>query len=182
MGYLPLFLNVTGVLTLVVGGGSVGRRRIEKILSCGGRVRVVDPQPQPSWFQPEWGTWWAEPFHTGHLEGVQLVFACATPEVNERVCDAALARGLWIGNSSQPEAGNLIVPASGERGLMAVAIHTHGASPRYAAKTLEAILNSLSDAELTKLEVLKELRTRFKKIADPTRKAKMLALLDQFAQ
>ncbi len=182
MDHLPLFLNVARIETLIVGGGKVGRRRCEKVVACGGRVRVVDPLVCPDWFDLSQGTWISEGFAPKHLEGVGLVLACGPSEINELVTREALARNLWVGNSSNPESGNVIFPASGQRGPLAVALHTSGASPRFASDTLEAILESFTQDELQKLEILKELRSRFTQIADPIRKAKMLTLLEAFAR
>src|SRR5438128_2327661 len=41
MGYVPIFLDVTGRKCLVVGGGEVAARKVESLLAADARVTVV---------------------------------------------------------------------------------------------------------------------------------------------
>ena len=44
MGYIPIFLDVTGRECVVVGGGEVAARKVEALLEAGARVTVVSPR------------------------------------------------------------------------------------------------------------------------------------------
>ncbi len=41
MRYYPLFLDISRRLCVVVGGGNVAERKVERLLACGARVEVV---------------------------------------------------------------------------------------------------------------------------------------------
>ena len=43
MGYIPIFLDVTGRECVVVGGGEIAARKVESLLDAGARVTVVSP-------------------------------------------------------------------------------------------------------------------------------------------
>ena len=40
MGYLPIFLDVTGRRCVVIGGGEVAARKVESLLDAGAEVTV----------------------------------------------------------------------------------------------------------------------------------------------
>ena len=47
MGYFPFFIDIAGADGLVVGGGSVALRKVEKLLPYAPRLTVVAPDIRP---------------------------------------------------------------------------------------------------------------------------------------
>lgn len=109
---LPLHIQMDGLPVLVVGAGPVGRRRRQTLLDAGAIVRWVAPD------SPEV----AAPFSEHHLDGQRLVFACATPAVNQAVTDAARARGVWVCRADAP--GDLELPAVRRSGDITASLTT----------------------------------------------------------
>jgi precorrin-2 dehydrogenase/sirohydrochlorin ferrochelatase len=150
-----LFVNLHGRLCLVVGGGAVGRRKAQALLDAGARVRLVDTQPSPA--APLLETV-AEPYHAKHLDGVALVIAAATAEVNRQVVADARARGIWVNSASDPDDGDFHMAATVRRGDFVLAVHTGGHAPALARAVCDRLEEQFDETFAVWVALLAELR------------------------
>ena len=135
MTHFPLFLNLRGRRVLLVGCGKVGRRKLVKLLAAGALVTVVDPVAHPSTD----ADWLMDEFREAQLEGMELAFACAAPDVNRRVVAECRRRGIWVNAASEPETGDFILPAVFEFDGLQIAVSTGGADPARARDVKEKL-------------------------------------------
>jgi siroheme synthase-like protein len=173
----PVFLNTTDRLAVVVGGGPVGRRKVEALLAADAKVRLVclDPPPADVDTRVEWRQ---ESYHAGHLDGAVLVFAAATAEVNRRVIADARARQIWVNAAHDPAAGDFFVPSTVRRGEFVVAIGTGGAAPALARAVRTHLEEHFDEAFGQWVELLGELRpVVMERIGDPERRQQTLVAL-----
>ncbi|MBI2864503.1 MAG: bifunctional precorrin-2 dehydrogenase/sirohydrochlorin ferrochelatase [Chloroflexi bacterium] len=170
--YYPVFLDIRGKRSLVVGGGSVAERKARGLLSCGASVTVLSPSLVSGLRQlAEEGS--IEVVSRGYDPGdakAYFVVIAATddPEVNRQVFADVEAQGGLINTVDDPQHCRFIVPATLERGGLVLAISTAGKSPALAKRVREE-LEAIFPAEYGEyLEELAGLRRRLReRLADP---------------
>ncbi len=157
----PLVLNLRGRLTVVVGAGKVGQRKLERLLQAGAKVRLIDPDlaegPHPSLSVESIG----RGFEATDLRGAQLVFACTdSPEVNRLVAEQARCQDVLCCRADQPKDGDFSLPAVLERGDLTVAISTGGGSPALAAEFRDRLAEQVPDSWGFSLALIAEIRRK----------------------
>jgi uroporphyrin-III C-methyltransferase/precorrin-2 dehydrogenase/sirohydrochlorin ferrochelatase len=154
MDYLPVFLDLRGRATLVVGGGAVALRKVELLLQAQARVHVVAPRLCAELTaQREAGRieHLATAFDPAHCDG--MAFAVAATDdatVNRAVSAAGAARGVWVNVVDDAAASSCVMPAIVDRSPLIVAIGSSGQSPTL-ARRLRAQIEALLPARLGEL-------------------------------
>jgi len=133
MGFYPMFLDLTGRLCVVVGGGVVAERRVESLLAAGAGVTVVSPELTSGLAAlVEAGDirWLARAYEPGDLDGAELAFTAADdPTVSPTVAREARERVVWLNAADDPEHCDFFLPGLVRRGVLTVAVGSSGASP-----------------------------------------------------
>ncbi len=137
MRYFPVFLDLESKTCLVVGAGPVGRRKISTLKkSCAGTIIVIDPgAADDPLLEDESIQLISRSFQPGDVDGCHLVFAC-TPdhEINRQVARICRRKNIWCNTATDPDQGDLVLPAVLERGDLILAVSTCGASPALSAR------------------------------------------------
>ncbi len=170
MDLLPIFMNVRGRRTLVVGGGEVAARKVGLLLEAGAAVTVVSPalgSTLKAQADSNAITWRQAAFAPADLEDVALVVAATDDEkVNRQVSELAQARSLPVNVVDNPELCSFLMPSIIDRSPVQIAVSTGGASP-VLARLLRARLESAIPAAYGRLAQLVEsfrdqVKARFK--------------------
>jgi uroporphyrin-III C-methyltransferase/precorrin-2 dehydrogenase/sirohydrochlorin ferrochelatase len=132
----PIFLDLGDQMVVVVGGGTIGERKIESLLESGARVTLVSPEVTKQLAaRADAGaiTLHRRAYRRGDLAGCRLAYA-ATPDsdVNRAVRDEAQALGIWFNAVDQPDLCDFITPAVVRRGDLTLAVSTNGRCPALA--------------------------------------------------
>src|SRR5262245_41026320 len=135
---LPLFLNLTGRDVLLVGGGRVAESKLRQLLAAGARVRVVAPAVAGS-IREASVTIAERGFDPADLEGVWLVVAAATPEVNRAVAEAAETRRIFVNAVDDPANATAFLSGVVRRDGVTMAISTSGDAPALTALLRESL-------------------------------------------
>jgi precorrin-2 dehydrogenase/sirohydrochlorin ferrochelatase len=162
MSYYPVLIHLEGKQVIVVGGGSVAERKIEKLLEYGAGVHVVsrDLTPRLRKYKEE-GTigFLGHHFREDYLEEAFMVIAATDdPTLNHEVSEKAKVKGLLVNAVDQPSDCNFIVPSILRRGDLLIAVSTSGKSPALAKKVREALEESFGKEYESLLNLMGRLR------------------------
>lgn len=131
MSLYPVNLKVEGRLCTVIGGGAVALRKVESLLGCGARVRVVSPALD-SGFEPLHGRFEhvARPYHWGDLKDSFMAIAATDDEdTNRAVEEEARGRHVLVNVVDSPGQCDFYVPSSVVRGDLMITVSTGGQLP-----------------------------------------------------
>jgi len=145
---------------LIVGGGRVAVRKVRGLLEADARqIRCVAPKIDPQ--MPAEVQQTTEPYHSKHMEGMDLVFAATDwPQVNAQVVQDAQMRNIWVcrADADTDQPGDFVVAAKFQSGPITVAVST--SSPAISAAIRDQ-LSSLLDGRWVKLaEAMQVLRPK----------------------
>ncbi|MGE5359845.1 MAG: bifunctional precorrin-2 dehydrogenase/sirohydrochlorin ferrochelatase [Bacteroidales bacterium] len=166
-----IFLDLRGRPVVVIGGGAVAERKIESLLDAGARVTVIAPDVTDliaRWTDAQRVRLERRRYLAGDLAGAQLAYAATDDEAaNHAVREEASARGVWLNVADQPQSCDFFAPAVVQRGRVAIAISTDGASPALAARLRERLDADLPAGLDRLVDELAELRERCRREGRP---------------
>jgi precorrin-2 dehydrogenase/sirohydrochlorin ferrochelatase len=143
MRYYPANLDVQNRECLVVGGGSVGERKVKTLLECGALVTVVTTLATESLqglaskghIKIE-----KREYEPSDMEGKLLVIGATDNEaVNEKISKDAAERGLLCNIADRPAVCTFVLPAIVRQGDLMIAISTSNKSPAVARRIRETL-------------------------------------------
>jgi len=166
MRQLPVSLNVGGRLCLVVGAEGPAGSKIEMLLRAGARVRLValeiGAEIEVLAARELRLTLVRRGYREGDLDGCWLAFlASSDPEARDLVVRDAERGRIWLNAIDDPEACSFAMPAILERGRIAIAVGTGGASPLLARVVRDRIGTWLGEEYVAAADHLADLRARF---------------------
>lgn len=148
MKLYPLFADISGRQTLVVGGGEVGERKAAALLEAGARVTVGAPDLTPllrDWVAQGRILWRSGRFDEVWLDGAWLVIAATDdPALHRRIAAQAEARHLFVNVVDDAALSSFHVPAVVDRDPVTIAISSGGHAP-VLARLLRERLETLID-------------------------------------
>lgn len=181
-------IDLSGRLSVVVGGGTVAERKVETLLGFGAEILVVSPTLTPSLEELyRTGRILVErrPYREGDLERAFLAIGATDDrEVNRRLSEEAKRRGIPVNIVDDPLLSTFIAPSIVKRGDLVIAISTGGASPALAKRIRQELEEHYGEEYGEALQALQQFRERAKReIFDPERRQdflKKVASLDRF--
>ena len=133
MDYYPIFLKLKSQHCLVVGGGDVATRKVERLLAAEASITLVAMQLTPQldqWRQEEKISVKQREFSSTDLYGKRLVIAAtASSSLNQRIYAEAEATGVIANAVDDSEYCRFITPAVIDRSPLVVAISSGGTAP-----------------------------------------------------
>lgn len=111
----PLFISLAGKRAVVVGGGQISARRVEKLRTFGAKITVISPALHSRLLQDvDAGTvhWEKRAYRTGDLAGTDLALAATDSRaVNHAVAQEAQAANIPVSVADCHEESSFYFPA-----------------------------------------------------------------------
>jgi len=133
MDHLPIFMDLRGKRTLLVGDGVMAARKADLLLRSGSDLTVVAPAlgsemltlKEQYEFKHQ-----SRPLSEGDLQGCVLAFGSSEDEaLNEQLYEFAKRAAIPVNISDKTESCDFIMPALVDRSPLTIAISSGGSSP-----------------------------------------------------
>lgn len=164
MAYFPFFMDIAGQPGLIIGGGIVALRKVEKLLPYGPSLTVVSPNFCPELAEMGNISRICREFSPQDVENRTFVIAASDDRaVNRQAAELCRVRGIPVNAVDDREACTFLFPALVRRGELSVGISTGGASPTAAIWLKERIGELLPENFGELLDWLDSLRDRVRR-------------------
>ena len=172
MAYFPFFVDIAGADGLVVGGGTVALRKVEKLLPYSPRLTVVAPEIRQELEGLPGIVLHRRPFLPEDVEGRAFAIAAAGDRaVNCYISRLCRERNIPVNVVDNKQESSFLFPCLIKRGSLSVGISTGGDSPsaaiywkeRFGAlipEGMEEILDYLARERLAVKETVPQLKQR----------------------
>lgn len=177
MGYFPFYVEVEGAKGVIVGGGAVAARKVEKLLPFGPRLSVIAPDMDDRLLRLE------KRLGSNAQKGAALslirrrvtqedladaafvIAATNDEQVNEQVSDYCRAHRILVNVVDDREKCTFFFPALVKDGPLTIGISTDGNSPAAAAHVRKEIGSKLPEGLGNMIELLGQLRPEVMKVS-----------------
>lgn len=143
MKYYPIYLDVTDKRCVVIGGGDVAERKVERLLEFGACVVVVGKNLTRTLegMKQEGRIEHINADYTvNRIDGAFLVIgATDSDDVNSAISRDAKQKGILVNIVDDPDKCDFILPSLFTRGDLLISISTGGKSPALAKKIRQEI-------------------------------------------
>jgi precorrin-2 dehydrogenase / sirohydrochlorin ferrochelatase len=187
MKLYPIFINMESKLAVIVGGGDVAYRKLNDILDCGAKIKIIAPEFNKEIKEIER----ANPgsieiiqrkYKSGDTKGAYIVFAATNnPEVNKIVFQDAEKNQIPVNSADDPGNCSFFVPSMSRKGDLIIAVSTSGDSPVMAAKIrriLEKNIPENIEEVLIALHEARKILKDMKNLTQPERAAILKKITD----
>ena len=131
MKFLPVNLNIENKLSVVIGGGSVGARKIVNLLKYNSKIRVISKEFNEKILKhKDKLEIISGDYKKKHIENAFLVFICTDDkDLNLKIYNDAKAVKCLVNIVTHPELCDFTIPSVIERGSLKITVSTDGKSP-----------------------------------------------------
>ena len=163
MSYFPFFMEIKGQKCLVVGGGVVALRKIEKLLPFGVDITVVSPTFCAEIEAMEDVRKVQRPFVKEDIEGMLFVIGATDDEnVNAEISTLCREKNIPVNIVDDPEKCTFFFPALVKRGEFVAGFSTGGGSPLAAQYIRKKVEDAVPEGFDQVVEVLSAVREQVK--------------------
>lgn len=149
--FFPLFVDISQIRTIVVGGGAVAERRIKVLGQFGAQITVIAPQITEE-LQKLAGygqlRWLKRSYRSGDFEDPQIglaIVATDQREVNRQAGKEAKLAGIPVSVADCKEESTFYFPGIAKKDEMVIGITASGQNHKKAARITQKIRDLLEE-------------------------------------
>jgi len=158
MSYFPFFIDLTGKRCVIVGGGKVAFRKVEKLLPFGANIIVIAPEICQELEQLPI-TLKKRPFEAEDLHGAFMAITATNDSaLNHQIYELCTERHILVNSVDDKPNCGFIFPALVHENDITIGISTGGTSPVFAKFLKTIIEDELTEDYLQTAEILKRFR------------------------
>ena len=174
MAYFPMFVDLKDQLVIVVGGGKIAFRKVQKLMPYEPKVMVIAPEIIPELEDMPGISCMKRKVQEEDLEKNPAMVIAATDkqELNLAIASACRERKIPVNVVDDLENCSFVFPALVKQGAFSAGICTSGTSPTAAAYYKEKLKNILPEHLEDILKWLEEVRAELKeKVPEQAKRA-----------
>ncbi|MCL4448256.1 MAG: bifunctional precorrin-2 dehydrogenase/sirohydrochlorin ferrochelatase [Actinobacteria bacterium] len=163
-GYLyPVNLDLRGRPCLVVGGGRIATKKVEKLLFYKASITVIAPEIAPKISNLVGITIHRRAYEPGDIANYWLaIVATGNKAINKAVFEDGKKYKVWVNSSDDPKSCSLTLPAVLQRGVVSIAVSTSMYSPALARWLKQEVSNLVGPEYDTLALLLSKARSELK--------------------
>lgn len=163
MAYFPFFVDLSRKSGLIIGGGTVALRKIEKLLPFSPKLQVIAPDICPEIRRIPDLELVERAFVPGDEQGAFFVIAATDdPDCNHQIADLCRNQNILVNVVDDAAYCSFLFPALVQKGNLSIGISTAGSSPTAAICLKEQIGAQIPECFDEILEFLHQQRERIK--------------------
>ena len=164
MSCFPFYIDIKGKKCVVIGGGSVALRKIEKLIWFEPDITVIAPEISAEIYSIHGIRIIKREFSDSDLDGAFFVItATNNKKLNERIFRMCSGKGILVNTVDDKEKCSFIFSAIAKRENITISVSTDGKSPIYARYMRENIERILDDRTDEIIGCLSDVRSRIKR-------------------
>lgn len=162
MGYFPFYIDIENKNCIVIGGGTVALRKIEKLLPFNPVITVISPKICDEILTLPEVKIYKRKFKDNDIDNAfMIISATDDKKLNAHIFELCNERNILVNTVDDKEKCGFIFPALVKKKNITVGISTSGKSPLYARFIRENIENLFDDCDEI-IEVLNRYRLLIK--------------------
>ncbi|GAB6137082.1 precorrin-2 dehydrogenase/sirohydrochlorin ferrochelatase family protein [Halanaerobaculum tunisiense] len=156
----PINLNLSGQQVLIVGGGQVANRKLQRLLATSAQIKLVSPQVIPPITEEiDQVEYYQRKFQPQDLTDCLLVIAATDkPQVNSQIGQLANRRDILANIVDNPQLSNFTLPGVVRQGDLLLTVATGGHLPALTKQLKDRLANEFGSEYQEFLDLMAQIR------------------------
>ncbi|MEX6340048.1 NAD(P)-binding protein [Staphylococcus arlettae] len=130
---MPILLDLTNKSIVIIGGGAIAERRVNKLMQFDAYITVMSPTltaKLQKLYEQQQIQWLAQDYSIHQLPPAALVVVATNNKAVNRMVKQELPQQTLLNMASDSEQGDVVFPGILKRGKLSISVSTSGASPK----------------------------------------------------